>query len=231
MAPSYLQPQRHGSTIQRLLKGLPSPESHAGSWSGPFSTTRPGPSIMRSALASDSAPVCRISSSLRRYAVLPTVPSACLLSPFCNQSITHSATPLVCYVESLLSVLLADCPKAISLLCTLLLCPWSLRHKLPVSLLKSHFYLGHPSSLVPLSPGNGSLVTPPKLSPTPCRWVTYPCHAFLSGITLFFYLAVINYFIRSTLCSGTPRRQSFRGKEAFELELETDCDLPDWEKK
>lgn len=229
MAPSYLQPRRHRSTIQRLLKGLPSPESHAGPWSGPFSTTRPGPSAMRSALAlaSDSAPICRISLSLRRCVVLPTVPSACLLSPFCNQSITHSATPLVCYVESLLSVLLADCPKAISLACTLLLCPWSLRHKLPVSLLKSRFYLGHPSSLVPPSPWNGSLVTPPELSPTPCRWVTYPCHAFLPGITLLFYLAVINYLIRNTLCSGTPRRQSFLRKEAFELELETDYDLPD----
>lgn len=160
MAPSYLQPWRHRPTIQRIMKGLPSPESHADTWSGPFSTTRPGPLVMSSALASDSAPVCRrIPSSLCRYAVLPTVPSACLLSPFCNQSITHSATPLVCYVESLLSVLLADCPKAISLACMLLLCPWSSSHKLPVSLLKSHFYLGHPSSPVPPSPWNGSLVT------------------------------------------------------------------------
>lgn len=178
MAPSYLQPRRYRSTIQRLLNGIPSPESHAGPWSGPFSTTRPGPSAMRSALAlaSDSAPICRISLSLHRYAVLPTVPSACLLSPFCNQSISHSATPLVCYVESLLSVLLADCPKAISLACTLLLCPWSLRHKLSVSLLKIsllprtsifpgtsislEWILGHSSRAVPYPMSLGNIPMP-----------------------------------------------------------------------
>lgn len=170
------------------MKGLPSPESHAGTWSRSSSARIPEPSVMLPALTSES-------TALSVATFFISGPLCLLLSPFCNP-------PLFVMSPSLHNVLMADCPKATSLTSTLLPCTCSLRLRLSAPLPKPYFYL--PSSAVPPSPQSRSPITPPELSFIPCHWIIYPCCVFLPRIILFFYLAVINYQIRNALCSGTP---------------------------